>query len=74
MLVQAKAASALVCLALFAAQDQHLIYLANAAIDGTIAVLVWVIALRGSARDDVPVTTTRHIGMSASIRPGRSAL
>jgi hypothetical protein len=55
ILVNAKAASALVCLVLFAAQGQYLIYLANAAVDGTIAVLVWLIAVRGLSRDGAPI-------------------
>lgn len=46
LLVQAKMASALVCLGLFAFQEQQLIYFANFAVDGTIAALVWWIALR----------------------------
>jgi hypothetical protein len=50
VLVQAKAASALVCLALFAVQEQYLIYLANFAVDGAIAVCVWWIALRPAPR------------------------
>ena len=50
ILVQAKAASALVCLALFAFQEQYLIYLANFAVDGAIAVFVWWIALRPAPR------------------------
>ncbi len=47
LLVQAKAASALLCLVLFVAQDQYFVYAANAAVDGLIAVAVWAIALRG---------------------------
>ncbi len=50
VLVQAKAASALVCLALFAVQEQHLIYLVNAIVDGGIAAFVWWVALRPSAQ------------------------
>ena len=46
MLVHAKAASALICLGLFALQEQYLIYLANFVVDGAIAVVVWWLCLR----------------------------
>lgn len=46
VLVQAKAASALLCIALFALQEQYLIYLANFVVDGAIAAFVWWVALR----------------------------
>ncbi len=46
LLVHAKAASAIVCLALFALQEQYLLYLANFVVDGAIALLVWGICLR----------------------------
>ncbi len=39
MLVQAKGASAVICLFLFALQEQYVIYLANLVVDGAIAVL-----------------------------------
>jgi hypothetical protein len=52
LLVQAKAASALICLVLFIAQDHYLIYLANAVVDGTIAAAVWAIAVRGASHGD----------------------
>jgi hypothetical protein len=47
VLVQAKAASALVCLALFAVQAQYLIYIVNCAVDGAIAVFVFWLCLSG---------------------------
>jgi hypothetical protein len=50
LLVQAKAASAIVCLGLFALQDQYLLYLANFVVDGAIALGVWWLCLRASAR------------------------
>jgi hypothetical protein len=49
VLVQAKAASALVCIALFALQEQYMIYLANFIVDGAIAALVWWLFVRRSA-------------------------
>lgn len=52
VLVQAKAASALVCIVLFAAQAHYLIYLVNFAVDGAIAVFVWALALRRAPRDE----------------------
>lgn len=63
LLVQAKAASAVLCLVLFAAQDQYLVYAANALIDGLIAVFVWALALRG-VPEGVPqgATTARASG------------
>jgi hypothetical protein len=48
VLVQAKAASAVVCIALFALQEQYLLYLANFVVDGAIAMLVWLLCLRRS--------------------------
>ena len=72
VLVQAKAASALVCLVLFVAQDQYLIYVANAAVDGAIAVLVWAAAVRGSVPDDVTVTSG-GVRVTAPVRPRQSA-
>jgi len=52
MLVQAKGASALICLFLFALQNQYLIYLANALVDGAIAVAVWALCLSTVAYGD----------------------
>lgn len=49
VLVNAKAASALLSLALFALQDQYLLYLANFVVDGDIALFVWLLCLRSSA-------------------------
>ena len=46
LLVQAKAASAVVCLGLFALQEQYLLYLANFVVDGAIAVFVWWLCVR----------------------------
>lgn len=46
VLVQAKAASALVCIALFALQEQYLLYLANFVVDGAIALFLWWLCLR----------------------------
>ena len=45
MLANAKAASALVCLGLFALQEQYLLYLANFVVDGAIALSVWWLCL-----------------------------
>jgi hypothetical protein len=56
VLVQAKAASALVCIVLFAAQAHYLIYLANFAVDGAIALFVWGLALRRAPRDELTAT------------------
>jgi len=50
VLVQAKAASALVCLGLFALQEQYLLYLANFVVDGAIALVVWWLCLRPAGR------------------------
>lgn len=46
ILVQAKAASAIVCIGLFALQEHYLLYLANFVVDGGIALLVWWLCLR----------------------------
>ena len=48
LLVNAKAASSLLSLALFVIDDQYLIYLANFAVDGVIALFVWWLCLRRS--------------------------
>ena len=54
VLVQAKAASSIVCIGLFAFQEQYLLYLANFVVDGAIAVFVWWLYLRRRAgRADV---------------------
>jgi hypothetical protein len=50
VLVQAKAASALVCIGLFVLQAHYLIYLVNFVVDATIAALVWWVCLRPSLR------------------------
>jgi hypothetical protein len=49
LLVQAKGASALICLGLFALQEQYLIYLANFVVDGGIALIIWWLCLRPAA-------------------------
>ena len=48
LLVNAKAASSLLSLALFVIDDQYLIYLANFAVDGVISLFVWWLCLRRS--------------------------
>jgi hypothetical protein len=68
LLVQAKAASAVVCLGMFVLQDQYLLYLANLVVDGAIALFVWWLCLRAEqsevARDLEPV----HGGRGGQIR------
>ncbi len=54
LLVQAKAASAVVCLGLFALQEQYLLYLVNAVLDGALALLVWWLCLRPSRSASTP--------------------
>lgn len=49
LLVHGKAASAVVCLGLFALQEQYLLYLANFVVDGAIALFVWWLCLRAAA-------------------------
>jgi hypothetical protein len=68
ILVQAKAASSLLCLALFAVQEQYLIYLANFAVDGAIAVFVWWIALRPVPGGD-GVIQGRSTGQAVKLPP-----
>lgn len=70
LLVQAKAASAVLCLVLFAAQDQYFVYAANAVVDGLIAVFVWALALRG-APEGAPrsATTSRASRAGLGDRP-----
>lgn len=46
LLAQAKGASAVLSLGLFALQDHYLIYLANFVVDGAIALVVWWLCLR----------------------------
>lgn len=82
LLVQAKAASAIVCLALFALQDQYLIYLANLVVDGAIALAVWWLCVRtasgGVAQDALPgpvgVASDGSLGSASSAEGARSAL
>ena len=81
LLVQAKAASAIICLGLFALQDQYLLYLANFAVDGAIAVLVWWLCLRTSAAhragESPPPSRggaqDSHAGLFGTTRGARSA-
>ena len=49
LLVHAKAASAVICLGLFALQEQYLLYLANFVVDGAIALFVWRLCLSAAA-------------------------
>lgn len=51
LLVQAKAASAVVCLGLFVLQEQYLLYLANFVVDGAIALFVWWLCLRAARKE-----------------------
>jgi hypothetical protein len=53
VLVQAKAASALICIGLFALQAHYVIYLANFLVDCAIAAFVWWLCLRGEAVEGV---------------------
>lgn len=46
VLVQAKAASALLCMGLFALQGHYLIYLVNFVVDAAIATFVWWLCLQ----------------------------
>jgi hypothetical protein len=46
LLVHAKAASAIICLGLFALHEQYLLYLANFVVDGAIAATIWWLCLR----------------------------
>jgi hypothetical protein len=64
LLVHAKAASAVVCLGLFAIQEQYLLYLVNFIVDGAIALLVGMLCLRRGA-----VAATMPAGPG---EPGRS--
>jgi hypothetical protein len=54
LLAQAKAASALLSLGLFALQEPYVIYLANFLVDGAIAVFVWWLCLSGRAVEEAP--------------------
>ncbi len=51
LLAQAKGASAVICLGLFALQDQYLLYLANFVVDGAIASFVWTLCLRSRPKE-----------------------
>jgi len=76
LLVQAKAASAIICLGLFALQDQYLLYLANFAVDGAIAVLVWWLCLRtvaGNVVGESSAGNNRGAEDSQAGPPGPSA-
>jgi hypothetical protein len=67
VLTHAKAASAVVCLALFALQEQYLLYLANFVVDGAIALVVWWLCLK---RTPVAPAGSMSSGVSA---PSRAA-
>jgi hypothetical protein len=54
LLVQAKGASAVLSLGLFALQDHYLIYLANFVVDGAIALAVWWLCLREGQEARLP--------------------
>ncbi len=70
LLVQAKAASAVLCLVLFVAQDQYFVYAANALVDGLIAVCVWALALRGAPEGSPQdAATSRVSGQGLGDRP-----
>ncbi len=58
VLVQAKGASAVICLGLFIFQEQYLLYLANFVVDGAIALLVWWLCLRAKAVDTVATASS----------------
>jgi hypothetical protein len=73
VLVHAKAASALVCLVLFAVQDHYLIYLANAAVDGTIAAFVWMLAVRGASLGAEMTVAESSVGDRGATRLSRMA-
>ena len=61
LLVHAKAASAVVCLGLFALQEQYLLYLANFVVDGAIALFVWWLCL-AAPRSGAPDPGARSLG------------
>lgn len=73
LLVQAKSATAVLCLILFLTQAQYLAYAANAVVDGFIAVSVWVLAVRGAPADvasrDVPASRKRASALSGRPTP-----
>ena len=69
LLVQAKAASAVICLGLFALQEQYLLYLANFVVDGSIAVFVWWLCVR---RAPQPVAAVSSAIRPAQVGTGRS--
>ena len=58
LLVHGKAASAVVCIALFVLQEQYLLYLANFVVDGAIALFIWWLCLRSAPRGVVAERTT----------------
>jgi hypothetical protein len=67
ILVHAKAASAIVCLGLFAIQDHYLLYLANFVVDGAIALFVWRICLPPASASATAATgATRGAGHPAA--------
>jgi hypothetical protein len=64
--VHAKAASAVICLGLFALQGHYLLYLANFVVDGAIALFVWRLCLAPARVDK---TAARAAGRG--VAPGR---
>jgi hypothetical protein len=74
LLVQAKAASAVVCLGLFVLQEQYLLYLANFVVDGAIALFVWWLCLRAERNEvarDLQPTEGRLGGQTRGELRGR---
>jgi hypothetical protein len=74
LLVQAKAASAVVCFGLFVLQEQYLLYLANFVVDGAIALFVWWLCLRAERNEvarDLQPTEGRLGGQTRGELRGR---
>lgn len=70
LLVQAKAASAVICLGLFALQEQYLLYLANFVVDGAIALVVWWLSLRNAPGNVADGADAGPAGVAQGARPG----
>jgi hypothetical protein len=70
LLVQAKAASAIVCLGLFALQDQYLLYLANFVVDGAIALVVGWLCLRTAPGEAADGAVSGPAGVAQGARRG----
>ena len=60
LLVHAKAASAVICLGLFALQGHYLLYLANFVVDGAIALFVWSLCLAPAKAGETTGLTAEH--------------